>query len=268
VILEDELKRQIELVKESANLISTLKDSIKFKDEQIKTLERTLKLKEEQLRVTSSSSIDKHVLEEKNKTIEDLQRKNQEFQSEIKESRNKIEELQKKIEILDEEFAKADEALEKLELESEKLKKNSQDTSIINFTNYKISKTQIIEKIRDILQRSLHNVTLSVPVIVDLQDLYLYDVKSSVKISIYCSINKGIKEHAELLDEFESLDNISIRDFEGQDRYVIMKDGDELLFAVIGNSESNHLCFHTQDPAHIKFFNTLVIEGWMRSRKV
>lgn len=245
--LEDELKKQIELVKESANLINTLKDSVKFKDEQIKTLELTLKLKEEQLKAISTSSVDKQILEEKG---------------------NQIEDLQQKLEFLQSELAKADKDLEQLELENKKLRKNTSNDLIIDFTDYEVSKAEIIEKMRNILQKALRTVTISVPLITDLQDLYLYDVKSSVSMQIYTQINQGIKEHAELLDEFESLDNISLRASEGGDRYVIMKDGDELLFVVNGNGENNHLCFHTRDKVHINFFKGLVLEGWLRSRKV
>ncbi len=231
------------------NLINNLKDSIKLKEDQIETLKTSMKLKEDQIEILKVSA-------------------SKDNENSLAEKEEQIIALQKELEILTGELAKADEDLEQLEMENEKLRKDSSINSLIDFTNYEIPKSQIIEKMKQILQNALHNITLSVPVITDLEDLYLYNIKSSVSMQIYCSINQGIKEHAELLDELESLDNISIRNYAGKDRYVILKDGDELLFAVIGRNESNHLGLHTKDPNHIKFFKSLVIEGWLRSRKL
>ena len=93
-------------------------------------------------------------------------------------------------------------------------------------------------------------------------------MRSSVNIKISCEINQGIEEHVELLDEYESLDNISMRHFDGADRYVTNRDGEELLMAVIGKNENNHLVFKTKDPAHIRLLNPLVMDSWLRSRKI
>jgi len=101
-----------------------------------------------------------------------------------------------------------------------------------------------------------------------LQELYLYELRSSVSMKIACSINPGIEEHSELLEEFESLDNISLRNYERKDRYVITRDGEELFFAAIGSSDENHLVFHTRDPRHITLFSSLATDGWIQSRKV
>ena len=129
-------------------------------------------------------------------------------------------------------------------------------------------KEEILEKMRDILKNALHNVTIAVPDITDLQDLYLYEVRSSVNMKISCVINPGMEDHADLLEEYESLDNINIRAYESEDRFLIVRDGEELMMAVIGNDENNHLVFHTKDPNHIRLFNALAMETWMRSRKI
>ncbi len=232
--------------------IKTLEDSLKVKEEKIAALEKTVKLKEDELKSTAGSAVDEEILIEKDK---------------------KIEELQKEIEILNDELNKSDEVIEQLELEKEKLEekeKNSKssDSKIIDFTNISISVSEIIEKMREILQKAMHNVTIAVPNITDLQDLHLYEVRSSVNMKISCEINPGIEENADLLDEYESLDNISLRNFEGSDRYIIIRDGEELMIGVIGKNDNNHLVFHTSDPSHIKLFNSLVMEGWLRSRKI
>ncbi|MHA1149866.1 MAG: hypothetical protein ACTSR8_16645 [Promethearchaeota archaeon] len=255
--LQDALKLkddQIQTIKDSMSLkdeqIATLEESLKVKEDKIQTLQKTLELKEEQLQHASSSSVDDETLTQKNKEIE---------------------ELNKEIEVLNEELSKADEDLENLELELEKVKKGSSSSSssmVIDFTSSNITKEEIIEKMREILQRSLHNVMMTVPQISDLQDLYLYEVRSSVNMKISCLIDPGVEEHADLLEEFESLDNISLRTYDGEDRYLIVRDGEELFLAIIGNEENNHLVFMTRDSAHIKFLNALTMESWLRGRKI
>lgn len=266
--MDYEIKKQLEtkdnLIKLKDEQVKTLENSLLLKDEQIKTLEKTLKtkdketktlektivLKEEEIKKLTSSAIDHNLLKEKDEIIT---------------------QLQKEIEILNKELSKADEDLESLELENEKLKKaqtSSKDMKIIDFTNIKIIKSEILEKMRQILENAIANVTIIVPSIEDLQELYLYELRSSVSMKIACSINPGIAEHNELLEEFESLDNISLRNYERSDRYVLARDGEELLLAVIGNSDENNLVIHTKDPNHIKLFNSVSTEGWIQSRKV
>jgi hypothetical protein len=81
-------------------------------------------------------------------------------------------------------------------------------------------------------------------------------------------IDPSLQEDAELLEEFESLDNISIRLYEQKDRFVIDRDGEELLFAIIGENENNNLVIHTRDSKHQRLLRSLVMEGWLRSRKI
>jgi len=247
---EDQLSTLTSTLKLKDEQIKTLESSLKVKKEKIGALEKTVKLKEEELKSTADSTVNKDVLVEKEK---------------------KIEELQKEIEILNDELSKSDEEIEQLELENEKLKEknsSSSDSKIIDFSNISISTSEIIEKMREILQKALHSVTIVVPSITDLQDLYLYELRSSVNMKISCGINPGIEENANLLEEYESLDNISLRNFQGSDRYIIIRDGEELMLGVIGKNENNHLVFHTSDPSHIKLFNSLVMEGWLRSRRI
>jgi hypothetical protein len=255
--LKDSLKlkdNQIDTLKGSISLkddqIKTLENTLSIKEEKVKTLEKTIELKENQLETKSKATVDKTVLEEKEE---------------------KIKELAKETEILHEELSKMDIEIEKLELENEKLQKESaelSDSKIIEYTNRKINKSEILEKMRQMLENSLHSVTIAVPSILELQELYLYEVKSSVSLKISCEINPGIDDHIDLLEEYESFDNIAIRHFEGSDRYVLVRDGEELLMAVIGSKDKNHLAFYTRDPAHIKFFNSLVMESWLRSKKI
>lgn len=265
-------------LKNKERLINTLKDSIRLKDEQIVTLKDSLELKNEQLKTLESSlelkneklaTLEKSI-EVKEEQIEQI--KNSTVDQEVVEEKNKIiNELEEKVKLLNEELEKSDEDFEKLEAEIEKIKESttpSADTGIVDYTNVEISKSQIIEKMRDIIGKALHNIMIAVPSIIDLQDLYLYEIRSSVIMKISCLINPGIEEHSELLEELESLDNISIRLYEGQDRYVVLRDGEELFFAVIGTDNKNYLTFHTRDPKHIKLFQSAVMETWLRSKKI
>ncbi|MFX1574108.1 MAG: hypothetical protein ACFFB0_15295 [Promethearchaeota archaeon] len=230
--------------------ISTLENSLKIKDEKAETLEKTIKLKEDEISKLKSSALDPNVVKVKDE---------------------KLEELEKEIDILNKELAKADEDLENLELENEKLrsaKSSSTDLKIIDFTNGQISKSEILEKMRDILQHAISNATIVVPSIEDLQDLYLYEIKASTTLKIACSINPGIEDNNELLDEFETFDNISIRNYERKDRYALIRDGEELFVAVIGNSVNNHLTFYTKDSNHIRLLSPLITESWIQSRKI
>ncbi|MHA1294190.1 MAG: hypothetical protein ACTSQJ_16175 [Promethearchaeota archaeon] len=255
--LQDSIKLkedQISMLKDSINMkdeqIKTIEDSLKTK---IKTLEKELEIKEVQLNSSSSTEVNESILIEKDKEIE---------------------ELKKEIEILNDELSKSDEELEQMELELSKLKENFSnnastiDSKIIDYTHIQITKLEIIEKMREILEQALHNVMITVPDITDLQDLYLYEVRSSVNMKISCLIDPSLENHTELLEEFESLDNISIRMFDGKDRYVLNRDGEEMFFAVKGNEDNNHLVFHSKDSAHIKLFNSLIMESWLRGRKI
>ncbi|MHA2006666.1 MAG: hypothetical protein ACXABO_09265 [Promethearchaeota archaeon] len=245
---------QVKMLENSLSLkddqIKTLESSLKIKDDKARTLEKTIELKDDEIRKLSSTSIDKNTLIEKD---------------------DKIFELEKELELLNEELEKADEDLENLELENEKLRSansSSKDIKIVDFTNATISRSDILEKMREILPDAIANVMIVVPSIEDLQELYLYDVKSSVSMNIACSIDPGNEEHSELLDELESLDNIKLRNYERGDRYVLTRDGEELLFGATGRTENNNLVFHTKDRGHIKILNDLAQRGWLQSRRL
>jgi len=245
---------QIKTLKDSMSLkseqVETLDSSLKIKDEKIRTLEKSVELKVKEISVLFDTRVEKTHLEEKDKEIESLK---------------------EKLEILKGELTKADEDLETLVNENEKLRNQlaaASGSKIIDWTNIDIPKNKILAKMKDILMNALHNVTIAVPNIKELQSLTLYEVRSTVNMKISCYIDPALEEDAELLEEFESLDNISIRMYEAEDRYILDRDGEELLFAVIGNGDENHLVIHTKDSKHVKFFKSIVMEGWLRSRKI
>ncbi|MFX0043306.1 MAG: hypothetical protein ACFE8L_10365 [Candidatus Hodarchaeota archaeon] len=271
--VEESIHKLNEKFQTQDNLINSLKDSIKLKDDQIKTIQDSLELKDQQIKTFENSLKTK---DEKIATLEKtIELKEEELKAQgsvvTTEKDEKIKNLQKEIDILNDELSKADVDLETLELENEKLRQaqsSSTGLKIIDFTKTEITKSEILQKMREILEKGLHNVMIVVPNIVDLQELYLYEVKSSVNMRISCLINPGIDEHSELLDEFTSLDNITLRSYEREDRYVIVRDGEEMFIAVKGNSENNHLAIHTRDSKHIRLFNSLTMEGWLQSRGI
>lgn len=274
----EELKKQLD---SKENLIKTLQDSLKLKDDQVKTIMDSMKLKDDHIKNLESS------LQYKEDKIETLEKSMKLLKEQSKsapaatvdegalvEKEKQITGLKKEIDVLNGELGKADEDLEKLEQENEELRKGkssaSGDSSGIKINDCAllgISKEDILSKMREMLQTALHNVTICVPDITDLQALYLYEVKSSVNMKISCLINPGVEEHSSLLQEFESLDNVSIRSYEGEDRFVLVKDGAELLFAAVGNNEV-YLAFHTKDSEHITILNSLIMESWLKSRKI
>lgn len=247
---EDQIQTLKDSLKLKSEQVDTLDSSVKIKDEKIQALEKSIELREKRIKTLVDTTVDKDDLAKKEKVVDDLE---------------------KKLEILNNELMTADEDLEAMEKENEKLRSQiaaASGAKIIDWTEIEIPKSRILEKMREILKNALHNVTIAVPNIKDLQELYLYEVRSSVNMKISCYIDASLEEDAELLEEFESLDNISIRMYEGEDRYVIDRDGEELLFGVIGKNSTNHLIIHTRDPKHLKLYRSLVMEGWLRSRKI
>jgi len=247
---DDQIKTMIDSMNLKEQQIDTLNKSLEIKNQKINTLETSISLKEEELKELSSSTVKKNLIEEKDEEIE---------------------ECQQKLVILTGELEKADEDLEALEAENEKLRNNlatESDVKIIDSTFREIPKAEILKKIREILGSAVHNVTIAVLDINDLQDLHLYEVRSSVNMKIMCNIDPSLEEDAELLEELESLDNITIRLYKDRDRFLIDRDGEELLFSIVGEGENNNLVLYTKDVKHQRLLRSLVMEGWLRARKL
>ncbi|MFX1396608.1 MAG: hypothetical protein ACFFAS_06130 [Promethearchaeota archaeon] len=270
------LENSIQTLKESLELkndqIKTLEDSLKIKDGNIETLEKSIAQKDSQMQsISSKASINEHILSEKEKEIENIVKEKNNLQDQINRINSELESMNREIEILNGELTKADKDLEQLEMENEKLKQaqiEMETQDIIDFTDNEITKSEIIEKIREILNKAKHNVMICVPSIGDLQDLHLYEVRSSVNLKISCSIIPNNDEQSNMVEEFLSLDNISLRNYAGEDRFSINCDGEELLFAILGKKDNNYLTIHTRDENHIRLFNSFVMEAWLRGRKV
>ncbi len=247
---DDQIKTMIDSMNLKEQQLDTLNKSLEIKNQKIKTLETSISLKEEELKELGASTVNKNLIEEKDEEIEDYQNK---------------------LTILTGELEKADEDLETLEQENEKLRNNlasESDVKIIDSTFRKMPKADILKKMREILGNAVHNVTIAVLDINDLQDLHLYEVRAHTNVKIMCNIDPSLEDDAELLEELESLDNISIRLYEDRDRYLIDRDGEELLFSIVGEGENNNLVLYTKDSKHQRLLRSLVMEGWLRARKL
>ena len=224
-------------VKTDEIFVKTLKENISYLEQEIRIIKELMELK-------------------------DVKIKYLEEQLELKES---------ELNMLNDELAKLDEELEFLKLENEKLKKVSPESSklrIFDFNKLRVTESESKKKMRDILKKAHHSVTLIAPKITDFEDLKIYVVKSSVNLNLAALINLEIEKHMELLEELESFENVQIRNYEGEDRYGLLRDGEELLFAAIGSNADNYLKFYTNDSSQVKMLKNLITDAWLRSRKI
>lgn len=182
----------------------------------------------------------------------------------------KISELQNRLEIMSMELNKADVEIERLNLENELLKERVEGglgIDVLHFSKFKITKSEFIKTMWEILDNTQHNVMIIVPFISDLEVLEVFKMSSSVNIRIACSINPASEEHLELLKKYTNINQIKIRNYPGEDRYIILRDGEDLLFVAVGEDKSTYLMLHTKDTAHLAIFNSLAMDAWLRSRE-
>jgi len=257
------LKSQLELKETQVETISGI---IKTKDDQISSLQQTMKMKDEQIYSL------KQTIELKQNEIETIKQSKSMIVDEsiIKEKDEKIKKLEEEIKILNMDIKLSDEEITKLNKEIEELKSQigTKEKSVGKICQMNVSRNDIINFMIDIINKSIHTLNITTPNIIDLAQLQLYDVKNNVNIKASCNIDLNVEEHKEILQEFQALDNISLRLFPDSDRWVCLKDGDELFLAVIGKDPENNLAIYTKDPNHIKFFNSIVMESWLRGRKI
>jgi predicted RNase H-like nuclease (RuvC/YqgF family) len=235
------------LVKTKDQQIETINHSLAMKDEQIFSLKNTLEAKENEIQLlaakvdSSKGMVSNAFLEEKNK---------------------RIQELEKEIKLLNLDLKAADEREEKLET---KIKNSTAIPAKGEIVMNAVSRAQIIDFLTDMVSRSVHNLIITTPSIQDLAELGLYDARTSVNIKASCSVQPNSDDQA-LLQEFEALDNVSIRNFDSKDRWICLKDNAECFIVTIG--EKSNAAFFSNDHLHIKFFANLLMESWLLGRKL
>jgi DNA repair exonuclease SbcCD ATPase subunit len=263
----EQLKREFSNIKQE---IIKLKDDLKLKEEEIQTLKETLNFK------TNKITDLKKTIIEKNEQIEELRRLIAQEEQQIGDLKNSLKngdvviEKEKKIKYLENKIEKMNEELEKTKKRMEEKESEEETTQedIIDFTNIQIGYQEIMNKMNEILLNTLHSVNIIIPKITDLEKLSIDDIKSNLVVKISCFIDPNIKSHTEILEEIQFNDNISIRNYDRKDKFVILRDSEELLFSIIGEQESNPLTFYTQDSAHIKAITPMIMDIWLRSKKI
>jgi len=61
------------------------------------------------------------------------------------------------------------------------------------------------------------------------------------------------------------LRNIELRNYVEKDRWVILRDGEELFCVILGREK---LSIRTKEPVHIKILSFLATDPWLRSKKI
>jgi hypothetical protein len=178
----------------------------------------------------------------------------------IQEYENRIKFLEDEVALLKSDIDAADKKIEDLESQNKISKDYVQATQFI-------TRGQAANHLHNLLQDALHNITITVPSIEDIKDLDIYSVKSTVMIKLACDIDVNNETHKEIIKEFQSFENVSFRVYNGKDRWSAIKDGDELFMGVLGKDPDKILCILTKDPWHVRFFNNLVMDSWLRAKK-
>ncbi|TFG12362.1 MAG: hypothetical protein EU535_06310 [Promethearchaeota archaeon] len=160
------------------------------------------------------------------------------------------------------------ERINHLEDKIEKLASKSRDESIekqlLGFSEVSITRNEMLKKMREILEKARVNAFIIVPNIIDLHYFTLDEVWSSIDLRIACSFNPEFNLQKELLDNFKALDNISeIHFIKQKDRYALLRDQEELLWAIKSEGKDTYLMLHTKDPEQIRLFKDIMGESWL-----
>ncbi|TXT64183.1 MAG: hypothetical protein BAJALOKI1v1_600017 [Promethearchaeota archaeon] len=263
----EEFRKEFNIIKEE---ILNLRESLDLKEEQIKTLKESIEFKETRIRNLEDA------IEEKQSQIYALNEVIEQKKTELIKVRRDFDdetfiyEKEKKIKDLENEVSNLKKALEARPVEKDEAppKEEIKDRSIVDFTNIEISQEEIFSKMNEILSSATHSINIAIPKITDLNKLSIYDIKSSIVVKISCLINQNVEDHSELFEELKSRGNISIRNYDREDKYIILRDSEELLFSIIGEEENNFLAFYSRDSKHIKAITPIVMDIWLRSKKI
>lgn len=208
--------------------------------------------------------------ENNNKDLEKLSEKIDSLEKKIDsllEKDAKIKELEKENKFLTADVDACDDEVKALKKKNIGLETSSQEGNV-GIQPLIIKKEEIKDFLIQMLKRALHNVNITVPTILDLADLEVYDIKTTVNVNAACAVDQTIDEEQELLQEFEAFDNITIRNFEDKDRWICLKDNEELFIAAVNkNDEDDNLVLYCNKSSQLKLFNSLAMESWSLARR-
>ncbi|MHA1733640.1 MAG: hypothetical protein ACTSU5_16955 [Promethearchaeota archaeon] len=275
---EEQIKTLQSSLEMKGEQIDALKSSIELKNEQIQTLKENMLIKEEQVKTlkedrdAKDKEIQEILQEVKNQgspeEIEQMQALIAQKERLIEERNERIAKLEEEIKLLNQDLDATDSDIEAMQKEIDELRSKGTTGDSADLKAIRLNRDQILEIMRDIIDRGIHNISVVAPLITDLEDLNIFEVPSSVNIKVSCMIDQTDDTHNNLLMEYESLDNLSIRAYDAQDRWAVSKDNEELFLAAVGQEVDQHLAFHTTDEKHIRLFNPIIMEAWLRARKI
>ncbi len=191
----NELKNSIEGLKQQLaskeNLITTLQSNLTAKDDQVGTISGMVRTKDQQIETIQ------HSLSMKDEQIYSLQNTLEAKENEIlllnqkvdsskgmvsntflEEKTKRIKELENEIKLLNLDLKAADDEVEKLKNNLKNVSSPAKGEIMMN----NVSREQIIEFLTDMVSRSVHNLVITTPTIMDLAELGLYDARTSVNI--------------------------------------------------------------------------------------
>jgi sugar-specific transcriptional regulator TrmB len=144
----------------------------------------------------------------------------------------------------------------------------SQDSEKINIVKTSITRSEILKEIKEMLAKAQRNVLIIAPTILDIEDLHIYTLKSSINLNIAGLVDFGAPGHEELIREIEVLANITIGNYDKRDMWALLRDGEEIIMVGLGENKDNYLFLHSTDLAHYRLFSRLAKEAWLKAKKI
>ncbi|MHA1452516.1 MAG: hypothetical protein ACTSRD_06620, partial [Promethearchaeota archaeon] len=196
-----EVKNSIEGLKQQLaskdNLITTLQSNLTAKDDQVGTISGMVRTKDDQIATIN------HSLQMKDEQIFSLKNTAEAKENEIlllnqkvdkskgmvsntflEEKTKRVKQLENEIKLLNLDLKAADDEVEKLKDKINNAGTPAKGEIMMN----SVSRDQIINFLTDMVSRSVHNLVLATPSIMDLAALGLYDARTSVNIKASCSV--------------------------------------------------------------------------------
>ena len=200
----------------------------------------------------------------------------------VQDLEEKVKDLEREARLFSKDISAADDEIEQLHSQITILKRNcggsnsaqsntgKKTDDVLAGKNSRISqsKEEVISQIKEILMQAKHNVMLTTPGILDLIQLELFEVRSSVNVKVSCEVDKSDPEQLELLDELSIFTNITIKQFNDKDRFSIMADGGIFLFAGVSSEIGTYLSIQSSDEKHVTLFNPLITHSWISAQKI
>ncbi|MHA1891017.1 MAG: hypothetical protein ACTSYS_08510 [Promethearchaeota archaeon] len=125
----------------------------------------------------------------------------------------------------------------------------------------------ILRTISDLIKEAFHSILIVVPTIMDLKELDLESIKSTVQVRIATNIDRTKQEHLDYFSELSKKGNFQFRLFDKEDRYGLNLERGRVLMGF--NSKEKPVAMVTADPDGIDLLlNKIIIESWTLGRRL